>query len=223
MIFDFQFDHDPARSALGVIDMQNNYVAGKQYGLPMYLEAQRPGSTDYYLGRVDGIVIPAIQALLDFFRSRGMPVVYFVNSIETEDASDWNPITREQMLKTEKATGIRRIFQVGTFEHEIAAAIAPQKRDLVVAKKAQDAFATSAIDRMLRNMGVQSLFLTGVVTEGCVESTARGAFNHGYQTVIVEDGCATIDPAAHDWALRIFASMCGEVKSSEHVIRTLGQ
>lgn len=221
MIFNFEFDHSPEHSALLVVDMQNNYVAGKEFGLPKYLEHLNKGSTDYYLDRVNVTVVPAIRALLHFFRRRAMPVVYVYNHIDTEDASDWNPITREQMLRAQAQTGIRRIFPVGTFEHEIAENVKPLKGDIVIPKKAQDAFATSGIDRVLRNMNVESLFITGVITEGCVASTARGAFNNGYKTVIVEDGCATLRRQIHEATNEIFASMCGEVMGSDRVMSIL--
>ena len=54
---------------------------------------------------------------------------------------------------------------------------------------------------LLRHLGVRTLILAGVYTDGCVESTARDGFFLDYYVVMVEDCCATLTEEAHESAL----------------------
>jgi biuret amidohydrolase len=55
---------------------------------------------------------------------------------------------------------------------------------------------------VLRNLGRDRLWFTGVVTEGCVEMTARTAADRGFFTTLVSDGCASSTRVAHEDALQ---------------------
>jgi nicotinamidase-related amidase len=70
-------------------------------------------------------------------------------------------------------------------------------------------------------MEVEYLLVTGVATNACVESTARDASDRGYWTYLVEDACATFDPASHEATLRSFRAMAGRVGSTDRAIAEL--
>src|SRR3972149_11121897 len=120
--FRFHFSHEPPTSALVIVDMQN-YLALKDFGVAAIMEMIRPGSTTYYFQRLRGVVIPAIRKLMQFFRSHNLTRIYLANGPETHDASDMNPILREQFRRVEQETGLPRIFPVGTFGHRIVDSI----------------------------------------------------------------------------------------------------
>ena len=83
------------------------------------------------------------------------------------------------------------------------------------------AFNASDIDRVLRNLEVRTLIAAGVGTDVCVESTARDAVDRGFNCIIVQDACATLDECSHDAALLAFAKWFGKVATTREVIARL--
>ncbi|MEO1227194.1 MAG: isochorismatase family cysteine hydrolase, partial [Pseudomonadota bacterium] len=80
--------------------------------------------------------------------------------------------------------------------------VVPQGDELVVDKTSAGTFNSTPLDQILRNMGVDRLLVCGIVTEGCVELTARDAADRGYYVTLVEDACASSTRVAHDDALQ---------------------
>ena len=74
--------------------------------------------------------------------------------------------------------------------------------DIVLSKTSSSPFNTTNIDRLLHNLGIDTLLVCGVVSNGCVEGTIRDASDLGYQTVMIEDACAASVPENHAAALR---------------------
>jgi nicotinamidase-related amidase len=81
------------------------------------------------------------------------------------------------------------------------AELQPRPGELVVNKTA-GAFSSSPLDALLRERGIQQLAIVGVGTNYCVESTRRGAADHGYDCVLVEDACGAILPSIHERAVQ---------------------
>jgi nicotinamidase-related amidase len=69
---------------------------------------------------------------------------------------------------------------------------------------------------------VDGVVVTGVVTNVCVEATARDAADRGLKTVVVDDACAAWDPEFHAATLRSFRKFLGRVASSADVVAELG-
>jgi hypothetical protein len=69
--------------------------------------------------------------------------------------------------------------------------VAPQGDELVVDKTSAGTFNSTPLDQMLRNMGRDRLLVCGIVTEGCVELTARDAADRGFYVTLVPDACAS--------------------------------
>jgi nicotinamidase-related amidase len=70
---------------------------------------------------------------------------------------------------------------------------------------------------------VESLLVTGTVTQVCVEETARQAFHHGYKTSIVSDAVSSRHPHRHAATLEVFDSHYGWVVTTQEVLRALQQ
>jgi nicotinamidase-related amidase len=73
--------------------------------------------------------------------------------------------------------------------------------DVVLSKTSSSPFNSTNIDRLLHNLGIDTLLVCGVVTNGCVEGTIRDASDLGYCTVMVEDACAAVTPVLHQSAI----------------------
>jgi ureidoacrylate peracid hydrolase len=90
--------------------------------------------------------------------------------------------------------------------------VAPEPGDPLVTKHRYSAFINTDLDLILRAQGIKSLILTGVATNGCVESTARDGFMLDYYVVFVDDCSATsAGPGPHAGTLANIGRGFGEV------------
>jgi ureidoacrylate peracid hydrolase len=80
----------------------------------------------------------------------------------------------------------------------------PQKDDYVIKKTRYSACIRTNYEDDLRAMGVETLIMTGIATNVCVESTAREAYQRDFRVVIIEDCCASMSEDAHEAALNTF-------------------
>ncbi len=86
-------------------------------------------------------------------------------------------------------------FAPGSWGHALVDDLAPS--DLAVEKLGYDAFWNSRLEWVLRKAGVRRLLLAGIVTNGGVASTVRGAHVREFDVTLLEDGCAAFSEAVH--------------------------
>lgn len=90
-----------------------------------------------------------------------------------------------------------KAFRKGDWGAEIVDLLAPQAQDVVIeGKRGLDAFATTNLDFILRQRGVQTIALCGFLTNCCVESTMRTGYEKGFDVVTLTDCTATVSEAA---------------------------
>ena len=90
-------------------------------------------------------------------------------------------------------------FAPGAWGHALVDELAPA--DLSVEKLGYDAFWNSRLEWVLRKAGVRRLLVAGIVTNGGVASTVRGAHVREFEVTLLEDGCAAFSDAIHDAAV----------------------
>lgn len=100
-------------------------------------------------------------------------------------------------------------------------ATAPHEQDVVVVKHSWGAFGSSDIHDELRKRDIQTIILGGIATNFGVESTGRGADDHGYATIFVSDAMTSLDQRAHDFAVDFIFSRLGTVVTSEELLAQL--
>lgn len=91
------------------------------------------------------------------------------------------------------AHGEDGFLQHGTPAWEIHRAVAPHERDVVLDKRANDAFHETPLGDELRRRGVKRVIITGMATEQCVDTTARSALSHDLDVTVVADGHTTVE------------------------------
>ncbi len=96
----------------------------------------------------------------------------------------------------------------------IVSPLAPLPTEPVIDKGAVGAFAGTPLLGMLLAQGVRHVALGGVATNLAVESTARVAADSGLQVTVLEDLCASFDPALHDVAIEKILPMFASVRTS---------
>jgi ureidoacrylate peracid hydrolase len=118
-----------------------------------------------------------------------------------------------------------REFAVGGHAHALWPELDIAPMDLIVDKTRFSAFipGTCALDALLKARGIDTLIVTGTVTNCCCESTVRDAMQMGYRVLFVQDGNAAFDDASHNATLASLAGlMIAEVVTAEAAIARLG-
>jgi len=90
-------------------------------------------------------------------------------------------------------------FVMGSWGHQVVEELAPS--DLMVEKVGYDAFYATRLEWILRKVGVKHLLVAGIVTNGGVSSTVRGAHVREFLVTVLEDGCAAFTRELHDTAI----------------------
>ena len=202
-----------SRAALIVVDMQ--YATGHRDGaLGRRLAAEGSNVAGYRFDRIEQQVVPNTLRLLDGFRGNGGEVVYLTVGAAKADCSDAPP-------------HMKKLFQslhnyVGSREHEIIDELQPRPGESVLNKTSIGAFASTGLDHMLRALGKDQLYMTGVSTNMCVETTAREAADRGYLVTLVENACATTHEDLHNATITNFQRLFGRVVSADTALAELG-
>jgi len=197
-----------AVAALVIVDMQ--YATGHRSGaLGRRMVDEGSDLTGYRFDRIERLLVPNVQHLAPVFRAGGGEVIYITQGAERPDCADAPP----HMKKFYASVG----NHIGSREHEIIEELTPEPSDFVVNKRSIGAFASTGIDHLLRSLGREQLYMTGISTNMCVETTAREAADRGYLVTMVEDACATTHADLHENTLRNFKRLFGRVRSTGQV------
>jgi ureidoacrylate peracid hydrolase len=193
-------------TALIVVDMQNAFCSTR-------------GSYWRRGGSIAGLrdTIRVVRALIRVARSRGWLVVF----TQLEFRSGFS----DAGLLAEKFPEIRRhgAYSAGSWDSRISPALKRQRGDVVVKKTRYDPFIGTRFTGVLERNGVERLVVAGVLTNVCVESTVRAAFDRGYPSVVVRDATATYSRPSHAGALRTMRRHFADVVSLRDIRREFGE
>jgi nicotinamidase-related amidase len=196
--------------ALVIVDMQNDFV---REGAPMEVPDAR-------------VTIPQHQQLIAAFRKAGLPIIYtrFLAGPSRTLLYEWSPQLEPPTLACQRGY-LRHFADVGkTLDcADVIEEIYPQPGDYIIDKYGYGAFHSTNLHDTLRSLGVDSLIMTGTVTQICVEETARGAFHHGYRTTVVSDAVSSYIPDLHAATLKNFAHKFGWVSTTHEVLQALSE
>lgn len=182
---------DASRTALLVIDLQYGDAHPDGWMGKLCRAHGRPDLLDERWAFVDEI-LPNVRRLQDACRAGGVEVIHVRVKFLTPDARD---APRSMSMEGVAVPADAR-------DDDFLELVAPTGDELIVDKTSAGAFNSTSLDQILRNLRVDRLWVTGVVTEGCVELTARDAADRGYFVTLVGDGLASSTRAAHDDALQ---------------------
>jgi nicotinamidase-related amidase len=199
------FAPNPRSAALVVVDMQNDFV---RVGAPIEVPAARE-------------TIEQHQRLLAWFRDHGQPVV-FTRAIQgpaTPLTLLWHPECGPPVCAC--WPGVMRVYGDIAGERDCAAVIdelVPSPGDLIVEKYGYNAFHRTILTNALLSHGVDTVVITGTVTQLCVEDTARGAYHEGFKPVLVADAVSSNDPDQHRCTLNKLAQHFARVMATDELL-----
>lgn len=186
---------DRNSTALVIIDLQK--------GITSMPTEPNPAST----------VISNAAKLKEAFRKNGMPV-FPVHVTPSGDGKDrLNPITDQEPYSGHHAMQA----DWADFVPELGVT----DEDFAITKRQWGAFTGTELDLQLRRRGIQTIVLCGISTNFGVESTARFAFEYGYQQIFVEDATAARSREEHENTFRYTFSRIGRVRTTEEVLKGL--
>ena len=198
---------DPAHAALLFVDVQNyngRPDGGEYTGMS---EVERDARYGYFFRVMRDTALPNMQRLQRACRRAGIEVMYTVIEALTRDGRDFS--------LDYKISGL--FVPRGSWDAKVLDAIAPAEDEVVLPKTSSSVFISTNIDYVLRNLGVRSLMIAGVLTDQCIDSAVRDACDLGYLVTVPIDACATLSAERHEWALRNNRGYCRQVSTDELV------
>ena len=186
---------DRKNTALIVIDLQQGIAAAAR---PL---APHPAET----------VVRNAARLADAFRASSLPV--FLVHVAAAPA--------ERLDVEADEPGWRPSAPPPPDAAEFVPEIGPREGDIVITKKQWGAFYGTELELQLRRRHVSTIVLCGISTNYGVESTARFAYEYGFQQVFAEDAMTSMSAEMHAATVNFVLKRIGRVRSTEEVLAAL--
>ncbi|MDB5404134.1 MAG: hypothetical protein QOD93_5726 [Acetobacteraceae bacterium] len=200
------------KSALIIVDMQNDFVHAE--GGLAYRARENPGAAIDLPFMMS--TIPRAKQLATAFREAGRPVIYLAHVVKPDYSDAQFPFWR-----LTHPGGNRTFIVEGSWGARIVDDLKPQDGEHVVVKKGFGGFSNTPLDTILRNGGVTTCVVAGVMTSICVSSTVRGGTEHNYRMILVEDSLADVYRESHLAELTILGSVFADVRTTDQVVAML--
>lgn len=193
----------PPKTVLLVIDMQNVFAS------------------------MTTSVLPNIKKLISHFQSPSSPIIFTQHGHSKEELTT-NPSPNQLVRKWGASGSIAYGSDDWQFQDELKQYLSGSKSSAgasgwpkVVAKNTYDAFINTNLHELLEEAKTERVVVCGVMTDCCCDTTARSAFNRGFETWLVSDACGSANKTQHQAGLRGFEFAFGPVLTTEEAIATL--
>lgn len=176
-----------SKTALILLEFQNDFIT--------------PGGKLYPLvcpSLIKNNVVENVGKIIDAARSNGILIIH----APIQFSSDYSEMGNETygILKAVKDSGA---LVRGSWGAGLAPVIAVAENDIIITGKSTiDAFSGTSLDLILRSHGIDSIAIAGQLTNICVESTMRSAYDKGYKVMGISDACSTISIEQHENAVK---------------------
>ncbi len=201
-------------TALLCIDMQ--YLDAAE-GHGVFHDAASSGvpaeAQAYYFRTLRDSVIPNMRRLQETFRQHQLEVIHTRIQALTKDGRD-------------RSAGHKRLNLLaspGSKESEFLEAVAPQDDEIVINKTASGVFSSTNLHYVLNNIDIEALFVVGVYTNECVETTVRDACDLGYLVTIVDDCCTTVTPELQNASLATLRDRYARIVNVDQAIAEINR
>jgi len=173
---------DPAKTAVVLVEYQNDFTTE---GGVLH------GAVKTVMDQTD--MLTHTKALVSAARAAGATIIHS----PIQFAAGYYEITRHP-YGILKGVVDSNAFVKGSWGAEIVGDLTPADGDIVLeGKRGLDAFASTNLDFILRSKGIETVALAGFLTNCCVESTMRSAYERGYEVITLTDCVAGISPEEH--------------------------
>jgi nicotinamidase-related amidase len=213
----YEFEFDPAKTALVMIDFQRDFVY--------------PGGFGESLGNDTSLLLRTLEPagrVLKAAREAGMFVIH-TREGHRGDLSDLPRAKYERgrpTLHIGDEGPMGRLLVRGSYGHDIVEELYPIDGEPIVDKPGKGAFYATDLDTILKMKGIEKLVFCGVTTEVCVQTSAREANDRGYDLVVLSDCVASYFPEFQRVTLEMIkaqGAIVGWVSDSAAFLEALGK
>jgi len=183
---------DPSSTALVLIDLQKGIVSGEAKPHP------------------SGLVVENASKVADALRALGGTVVLV--HVGFKDA-------KEQLAPNVDQPNPAGL--PGPDWYKIVPELGPKEGDVVVFKRQWGAFYGTDLELQLRRRGIKTILLGGIATNFGVESTARDAWERGFEQIFIEDATSSRSAEGHEFTFKTIFPRLGRVRKTEEVVKAL--
>ncbi len=151
-------------------------------------------------------IIPNIKSLLDCAREQKVPVVYATDAHLPQIDPEFDVWGRHA--------------EAGSWGADVIDELKQKKGDFRVFKRKYSAFQGTDLDQLLRELRIDTVILTGVVTDICIQHTAADAFFRGYKIIVPKDCVEATDATTQEEALRFIKKAYGpQMTTSKELLK----
>jgi ureidoacrylate peracid hydrolase len=196
---------DVERSALLAIDMQNAFMTpGEVFA--------NPHARD---------IVPHVNQLAATLRAACGTVVWTRQTISADATFAYPDWQFNEKIPAVKAA--KKALTEGAFGHALYANMEIHRADIVLNKHRYSPFIppSSPLDAMLKSRGIDTLIVTGTLTNCCCECAARDANMLGYKVFFVSDATAAVTDEEHNAALLNLVLMFADVRSTADMLHLI--
>ncbi len=194
---------DPRRTAHIVVDLQNGFM---EPGAPVEVPTARE-------------IVPNVNRITRAVRAGGGTIVYLRFKTDAGALSSWTSFY-EFMFDPDHREDMIAAFGPDCHHFALWPALDVQASDWIVDKTRFSAFVPDTCDLhdRLKAANIDTLIVTGTLTNCCCESTARDAMQRDFRVIFVSDGNATLTDAEHNATLGNMVSLFADVMDTDEVL-----
>jgi nicotinamidase-related amidase len=192
------------RAALLVIDVQNGSC-----------NATHAQAQPEFHAAATQRVIPNVVRLLAGFRAAKLEVIHTVIENLTADGRD-----RSLDYKLSNF-----FYAKGSWEAQPLPEAAPVADEILLPKTSSSVFNSTMLDYLLRNIGIEDVFVVGFLTDQCIDHAVKDGADRGFYMTCVHDACMAESAARHAAALSCFKGYCRMLDTDAvvHLARKAGE
>lgn len=159
-------------------------------------------------------LIENVGNAIETVRGAEIPV-FHIKTVHREDQADVFESTTDFSLE---GIEIPPMLIEGTWGSEFVDEIEPEEEDYVIEKRGSNSFYVTDLELLLRALEVDTLVVTGVITDGCVDATVQGAQDRGFDLIVLMDCTATMTRKNQDfWLENVFSRAAVTVSTDEFI------
>jgi ureidoacrylate peracid hydrolase len=194
---------NPRSTAHIVVDLQNGFMGpGQVMEVPMAR-----------------MIVPNVNRISAALRTAGGAVVYTQHTADAEAVRTWS-VYFDHFFTPERRARFIEAFTPGNSGHALWPELDVADHDMVVLKRRFGAFVPGSSDlhARLQERGIDTLIISGTVSQVCCDATARDAMMMNYKVFFITDACATLTDAEHAGTLSAMAHTFCDVRDTPSVL-----
>ena len=181
-----------AKTALLIVDMQNVFAS------------------------MATTATPHIKELHSSFEKTSRPIFFTQHGHTKEDLT---PPFKNQLVRR---WGPEGSIRKGSKDAELVPEMKKLVKDFpIIAKNTYDAFINTNLASLLEERNIERILVCGVLTDCCCDTTARSAFNRGFETWLISDACGSANKKQHEAGLSGFGFACDNVMTTSEALSKL--